>query len=145
MALAEGNYHMLKLSAALAAAGLVLLALSAWPAPAPAAVASLPAPTNPPPTATPAPADLAVYGRALFKAKGCVTCHRHAAVPNSGVFGEGNPDLSSFRWTDEFLRKWLSDPAAVRPGTYMPKLNLAPDEIDALIAFLKASGGSASP
>lgn len=136
---------MQKLSAALAATGLVLLALSAWPAPAPPAQASPPAPTSPPPTATPAPADVAAYGRALFSAKGCVTCHHHAAVPNSGVFSEGNPDLSSFRWTDEFLRKWLSDPAAVRPGTYMPKLNLAPDEIDALIGFLKASGSSTTP
>lgn len=35
-----------------------------------------------------------------------------------------------------FLRRWLSDPSAVKPGTDMPTLGLQPAEIDALIAFL---------
>lgn len=124
---------MTKLSLALAAAGLLLLLASAWPAPA------LPATARPPSAPTAAPRDAVADGRALFRAKGCVACHHHAGVPGSGAFGEGNPDLSTVRLTDEYLQSWLSDPAAVRPGTAMPNLDLAPDEITGLIAFLKAS------
>lgn len=124
---------MLKLSFACAALGLVLLAISALPAvgaapPAPAAMVA-PAPTPEPPS-----------GRALFVAKGCATCHHHAAVPGSGALGQGEaPDLSAARWDAAFLRRWLSDPSAVKPSTAMPTLGLQPAEIDALIAFLLAA------
>jgi cytochrome c oxidase subunit 2 len=44
--------------------------------------------------------------------------------------------LSSRSYDPDFLRSWLKDPAAVRPGTQMPKLRLSAEEIEALIAFL---------
>jgi len=126
---------MMKLSGALAVIGLVLLLMSALPgqaAPAvPAAVATSVSPA-------PAPAEIA-YGKALFSAKGCVTCHHHAAIAGSGTFSEGNPDLTTFRWSAEYLRTWLQNPAAVKPNTYMPNLGLKRDEIEALIAFLSTS------
>jgi cytochrome c2 len=118
----------MKLSVVLAAIGLVLLLLSALPGRA--------APAAP---VTPAPAD-AAHGKALFSAKGCVTCHHHAAVAGSGTFGEGNPDLTTYRWNADYLRTWLKDPAAVKPNTAMPNLGLKSDEIEALIAFLSANG-----
>jgi cytochrome c oxidase subunit 2 len=123
---------MLKLAMALAAGGIVLLLLSAFPlgaaAPAAAVVAPVVAPTSAP----------AATGRALFLAKGCATCHHHADFAGSGALGEGVPDLSTNRWNADFLRRWLADPPAVKPGTTMPNLHLRPDEIDALIAFLTA-------
>jgi cytochrome c2 len=137
---------MIKLSVALAAIGLALLLMSALPV-----QLALPVTPAPPPTAAPtAPAPTAgvtgaasaneiAYGKALFSAKGCVTCHHHAAIAGSGTFGEGNPDLTTFRWSADYLRTWLKDPAAVRPNTYMPNLELKKDEIEALIAFLSAS------
>ena len=118
---------MYRISAILATAGLLLLVGSAFAAP-PATV--------PPPAATPA-VDLVAQGRALFVAKGCVSCHSHAALPNSGPFrGDDVPDLSTPRSDADFLRGWLANPAAMKPGTYMPKLGLSDAEIDALIAFL---------
>jgi mono/diheme cytochrome c family protein len=118
---------MYRISAILAAAGLLLLVGSAFVAP-PATV--------PPPAATPT-VDLVAQGRALFVAKGCVSCHRHAAVPDSGPFrGDDVPDLSAPRSDAEFLRRWLTNPAAMKPDTYMPRLTLSNPEIDALVAFL---------
>ena len=84
---------------------------------------------------SPAPS-LASRGRALFQAKGCVTCHiqREFTGPRQGP-AEG-PDLTTYRNDPAFLRRWLADPAAARPGTAMPNLNLNSDEIEALVAFL---------
>ena len=84
-------------------------------------------------------ADIA-YGKALFSAKGCATCHRHAAVSGSGFGPESDiPNLTTYRWSADFLRTWLKNPAAVKPATDMPNLGLKGDEIDALIAFLSSS------
>ena len=132
---------MMKLSIVLVALGLAVLAASFVPwrsSAAPAAASATPAPVAlAAPTADPAgPA----YGRALFLAKGCAQCHRHRAVARSGDFGGmwSAPDLSSARWDADYLRKWLKDPPAVKPGTNMPNLGLRDDEIEALIAFLLA-------
>lgn len=75
-------------------------------------------------------------GAALFRAKGCVSCHRHAAVAQGGP--SIGPDLTAYEADPAFLRRWLADPAAVRPNTLMPDLRLDSAEIDALIAFLES-------
>jgi hypothetical protein len=75
------------------------------------------------------------YGRDLFLAKGCRACHHHDALAVEWSTQEG-PDLTTYDKTDTFLRLWLADPAAVKPTTLMPNLNLTTDEIDALTAFL---------
>jgi cytochrome c2 len=78
-------------------------------------------------------------GQALFLAKGCVICHNHAAVSEArrsfGDFSVG-PDLSKLSARPEYIRKWLSDPASIKPQTEMPKLNLSEAEIEALVTFL---------
>jgi cytochrome c2 len=133
---------MIKLSIVLALIGLLLLLFSVLPGQDATAGAQLAAPTA---AAMIAPAggsqaDIA-YGKALFSAKGCVTCHHHAAIANSGTGPGGEfPDLTAYRWNADYLRSWLKDPAAVKPNTYMPNLGLKQDEIEALIAFLSASG-----
>jgi cytochrome c2 len=126
---------MMKLSGALAVIGLVLLLMSALPGQA-APVAPTAVVTSA--SAAPAPAEIA-YGQALFSAKGCVSCHHHTAIAGSGTFSEGNPDLTTNRWSADYLRTWLQNPAAVKPNTYMPNLDLKRDEIEALIAFLSSS------
>ena len=130
---------MTKLSIVLAAVGLALLAASLVPwrsAAAPAAAGDTLALTAIPTAAPAGPAE----GRALFMAKGCAQCHQHAAVARSGDYGGmwSAPDLSIPRWEADYLRKWLKDPPAVKPGTNMPNLGLHDDEIEALIAFLTA-------
>jgi cytochrome c1 len=53
----------------------------------------------------------------------------------SSSFG---PPLSSGLFPAEYLRRWLSDPKAVKPATSMPNFGLKPSEVEALTAFLTA-------
>jgi hypothetical protein len=114
------------------------------------ALAATAAPTPSPPLAPPSPPP-AEYGRSLFLIKGCPTCHRHDGLGLSragfdeanepeftGMFGA--PDLTNYQPDPAFVREWLRDPAAVRPGTEMPDLDLTDDEIEALLAFLQTNG-----
>lgn len=125
----------MRLSIALAALGLALIVLPALVG------ASSP---RQPPTLTVDMAQVG-YGQALFSAKGCAHCHRHGAVAGAGIFseayGSGAPDLTDRPLTADFLRVWLKDPAAIRPGTLMPNLGLKSEEIEALTAFLLAGEG----
>ncbi|MBX7236655.1 MAG: c-type cytochrome [Caldilineales bacterium] len=78
-------------------------------------------------------------GRALFLAKGCVTCHVHAEAPSRGfVSVDIGPVLTNYVAPagSPFLRQWLADPKSLRPATEMPDLDLSPQEIASLIAFL---------
>lgn len=81
-------------------------------------------------------------GERLFVAKGCVVCHTHDAVADvkqTIAFNyEDAPNLTNFTADPNYLAKWLDDPAAVKPGTFMPKLNLSDDEIGALVLFINA-------
>ena len=106
-----------------------------------------------PPVIPPTPtSDPAQVGRALFTFKGCATCHRHdglvterlthggqtvAAAQSSLIGANGAPDLTDYDPDPDFVRAWLRDPGAVRPGTLMPNLGLSEDEITALLAFLE--------
>jgi len=120
----------------LALAGAGLLILSLIPA------SEVPGGGVEPPPAVSATAtdDPVAIGRTLFSAKGCVGCHQHNAVnPGSGV--AVGPLLSSRTYDPDFLRSWLADPPAVRPGTQMPNLRLSAEEIEALIAFLVSESG----
>ncbi len=108
------------------------------PLPAPA-----PSPTPSPPSA-PAP-EAAEEGRALFISKACTSCHTVQGMPEAQ--GKVGPELTHqasnsliagvLPNTDDNLKKWLKDPAAVKPETIMPNQNLTDREIDALIAFLQ--------
>lgn len=84
-------------------------------------------------------------GAALFRTKGCVTCHAYQGIDKPEDWDNSyGPDLTNYRNDPAFLRRWLDDPAAVRPVTQtpngmpnqMPDLDLSPTEIEQLIAFL---------
>jgi cytochrome c oxidase subunit 2 len=97
------------------------------PAPAVASATSAPA------TPTIAP-DSAALGKTLFVAKGCVNCHAHRDFTSATEsFG---PVLSDYQPNAEYVRRWLRDPAAIKPATRMPNLRLSEAEIEALIAYL---------
>ena len=100
-------------------------------------------------------------GKQLFLAKGCVACHTVSGVP--GAVGEVGPKLDGVgdasrrqRIADgrglpcsgcpqsaglensvDSMKRWLANPPAVKPGTAMPNLSLAPREVDSLVAFLQ--------
>ncbi|GIK42257.1 MAG: hypothetical protein BroJett011_60900 [Chloroflexota bacterium] len=87
----------------------------------------------------------AELGQRLFVAKGCIVCHRHAAVADVRQrFGREfvdfwvGPDLPTLITDPKLLHTWLKDPAALKPNTDMPNLELKKTEIEALVAFLLA-------
>jgi cytochrome c1 len=93
----------------------------------------------------------AARGRALYEAKGCGTCHAFTGVAGvtavapvrpgekeTRAVGALAPDLrvARDRMEPESLVAWLLDPAAIKPGTPMPRLPMSPAEARDLAAFV---------
>lgn len=79
------------------------------------------------------------FGRDLFVAKGCLTCHSHLETNQFREFGvDAGPDLTNFSAAPEYLRMRLKDPKSVKSDSKMPQLNLTETEIEALIAFINS-------
>ena len=77
------------------------------------------------------------HGRLLFRNKGCATCHINERITGEqSQLGPIGPNLTDYTNDPEFLRRWLTDPPAIKPGTVMPNLRLTETEIEDLIAFL---------
>ncbi len=91
------------------------------------------------PAYTPAPLSQAALGERLFIAKGCIVCHSKTAsgLPVNVSLDMG-PNLTKVDKDAQYLKYWLADPSELKPETTMPKLGLSGEEIQALIAFLKA-------
>jgi cytochrome c oxidase subunit 2 len=94
---------------------------------------------------TPSPGTPAAEGEALFTAKGCAGCHSIQGI-SQGAVGPNLTHLGSrsvfagamFDLNSGNLSRWLRDPPAVKPGSKMPNLNLSPDEIAKLVAYLES-------
>lgn len=73
-------------------------------------------------------------GEQLVKAYQCAACHK--------VGGEegrpGYPDLNTVRKrrSAEWVKRWLENPQAEKPGAFMPDFHLTPPEIQAIVAYL---------
>lgn len=83
-------------------------------------------------------------GRLLFEAKGCSGCHtvtglsRGKVGPNlTHVYGRETFAGGLFDMNTDNLLRWLHNPPGEKPGARMPNLNLAPQEITQLIAYLQ--------
>lgn len=87
-------------------------------------------------------------GKALFVGLTCSSCH---TVTGSGAPASKDvgPDLTHLGDrktlaagvvpnTPDELRKWLADPNSIKPGSNMPNLQLSPQQLDALVAYLEA-------
>jgi cytochrome c oxidase subunit 2 len=80
-----------------------------------------------------------------FERAGCNACH---TIRGEFEVGQIGPDLTHLasrahiaagilRNTPQNLRRWLSDPEAIKPGVHMPGFAALPDaELDALVALL---------
>jgi cytochrome c oxidase subunit 2 len=86
----------------------------------------------------------ATHGQQVFFTSACNMCHAIAGTDANATIG---PDLShvASRRTlaagalpndRENLRRWLENPQRVKPGNHMPVVSLAPDDLDALVAYL---------
>lgn len=95
------------------------------------------------PSATGDPA----VGEQLVTAGACAGCH---AIDGTSAGGAVGPNLTKFgaqeqiagvvENTPENLSAWLHDPAAVKPGTAMPKLPLSDADIMHIVAYLETLG-----
>ena len=86
------------------------------------------------------------HGQRVFLGGPCVLCHTIAGTSAGGTLG---PDLthiasrqtlgaSTMANTPENLALWITDPHAAKPYVRMPALELAPDDLDALVAYLRS-------
>jgi cytochrome c oxidase subunit 2 len=111
------------------------------------------------PTPLPTEGDPGYEGYQVFLNKGCNQCHQvrfddeEASVLIAPEAFNG-PELTHFASRDVFagavlpeegethdgaLARWLADPPAVKPGSFMPNLALTAQEIEALIIWLDSN------
>jgi cytochrome c oxidase subunit 2 len=89
---------------------------------------------------------LAYEGQQVYLNAGCTQCHVIGGVwdvqgeriaPNLTHFGIRNVFAgAALKNNPENLTKWLANPAQIKPGTFMPNLELTEREIEALIEYL---------
>jgi cytochrome c oxidase subunit II len=86
----------------------------------------------------------ALEGRRVFNATACVNCHAIGGTAAAGRFG---PDLTHLMSRETIasgiasnnaaeLRRWVQNPAAIKPGSLMPSMNLTDKELDEVTAYL---------
>jgi cytochrome c oxidase subunit 2 len=97
-------------------------------------------------SATPPGDERQVDGLRVFLTGPCAGCH---TVQGTAAGGSLGPDLTHFGGratiaagllhnTPANLARWLADPQGLKPGNYMPPLQLARSDRDALVAYLEA-------
>jgi cytochrome c oxidase subunit 2 len=88
----------------------------------------------------------AIAGRRIFERTACINCHTVRGTAANGRFG---PDLThvmsratlasgAAENTPENLRRWLSDPDSIKPGSLMPTMQLSGPELDALVLYMQS-------
>ena len=97
------------------------------------------------PPVEPDSTSLAGQGKQVFLTMGCVACHTIAGV-SPGTIGPNLTHVGTrtsiagtlYPNTPQDMAKWIQDPPARKPGSIMPKLGLAPDQIAAVVAYLQS-------
>lgn len=95
------------------------------------------------PAALPADPQVAEF----YKAQ-CLSCHAVGApFPNLNGMGSretvggilvntDDPKYANEGSTKDNLKKWITDPQSVKPGTLMPKVDMTDEQLDAIATFL---------
>ena len=89
---------------------------------------------------------LAQQGKLTLLSGACIGCH---TIEGTAAQGKVGPNLTHFGSrtgiaggsltnTEGNLKRWLTNPPAVKPGSVMPNLNLSKQEVDALTAYLES-------
>jgi mono/diheme cytochrome c family protein len=79
-------------------------------------------------------------GKRLFLTLGCLACHQHGELGESGLFGGGDLSKVAAKRPSDFFARWLADPAGSNRHHRMPVFELSATERDSLALFLQASG-----
>lgn len=134
-------------------------------APSPAAPSPTTAPptVTPPPTLAPSPTSAptastasaattaldraaVARGKAVFTSAGCALCHTIQGVSNGNQCPNlthiASVPIASPPWDNlpndpAFLRRWIKNPQAIKPGNLMPNLGLTDQQVDDVVAFLE--------
>ncbi len=88
--------------------------------------------------------ELETRGEQAFVDRGCASCHR---IGGTDAAGDDGPDLTHVASRSALaagaldntlpdLREWILDPHAIKDGVLMPAVELEPDELDALVAYV---------
>lgn len=96
------------------------------------------------PASTPADA-LAQRGRQVFLNNACAGCH---AIRGAGALATLGPDLTHLASRQTlaagmlpnargYLAGWVVDAPSIKPGVQMPAITIAPDDLQALLAYLE--------
>ena len=83
-------------------------------------------------------------GAQLFRDMSCSNCHAISGVSTARI----GPDLTHIASRETLatgrlennpvnLEAWLHDPEKYKPSSYMPNVNLQPDELTAMVAYLE--------
>ncbi|MBV9603261.1 MAG: cytochrome c oxidase subunit II [Chloroflexi bacterium] len=88
----------------------------------------------------------AAEGAQLFQTRGCSACHTINGTPADGKVGPNLTHVASrsviagsiLDNNAPNLRRWLSDPPGIKPGSIMPNLGLNDHELDVLVAYLQS-------
>jgi cytochrome c oxidase subunit 2 len=99
--------------------------------------------------ATPPQGSLAATGLNEFLNGQCIACHaiQGPKVNDQPLTQPGGPNLTHLMSRDCFagcifamnranLERWMKDPPAVKPGSWMPDYGLSDQQVRALVAYL---------
>jgi cytochrome c553 len=79
-------------------------------------------------------------GERLFLTLGCLACHQHGELGESGLFGGGDLTAIGAKRPQEFFARWLADPASLNRHHRMPVFDLSAVERDSLALWLGQQG-----
>jgi len=87
----------------------------------------------------------AIAGEAAMARLPCASCHTIRGTSMAGTFGPDLTHLASrstiaavtLTNTQTNLRRWISDPQGVKPGTHMPDVPLTPQIVSEIVAYLE--------
>jgi cytochrome c oxidase subunit II len=88
----------------------------------------------------------AKHGRDVFLNHACVMCHTIRGTQAGSKVGPDLTHLASRRMiaagtlpnTPGALGGWITDPQTVKPGNHMPPNPMQPDDLQALISYLRS-------
>ena len=84
----------------------------------------------------------AQLGKNLFETRACRSCH---ILAGEGALIGPALDQVMLRRTESWLRRWLRDPAAMKPGTMMVEFDWREDQLRSLFAYLKQFKQAVNP
>ncbi|MDX1947498.1 MAG: c-type cytochrome, partial [Pirellulaceae bacterium] len=82
----------------------------------------------------------ASQGERLFLTLGCLACHQHGELGESGLFGGGDLTHIAAKRPAEYFARWLADPASLNRDHRMPLFELSAAERTSLSLWLAEQG-----